>query len=421
MKRKNELTQAIEDNKPLELKKLLPRLIAFLVALALAVTFITIGLSRMGRLEEGLQTIEALEDEAVPRYQLGVSFQHWFSGSSKEIRLAVAELRDLYAGALKDAFRMLDPENLYEGWANLATLNQNLGREVKVSRELYEVLREADRLTRQGRVYNLYGGVLYSEWEGLLYQLEPEPFDPCNDPEEAARLERLTAATRELSNFSLEFLNDETCTLRFTVDLAYLDLLEELELADVPILDLNVLRDAFKLQLVAARLEARGYDRGFLSDDSGLTLTLSGYADGGDYCFYGEKEGEAVPAAACPVTAGSCCVQLRAFGLREEPGYYALEQGGQTLLRHPWLPADGVYREVLLGAFLVSGDLSLPEACYACLALYACDTAEEAEALVRSVSGKAALLLREDPLTVRSTDDALRPAEDSGFSWKRLP
>lgn len=417
----DDLRELIEENKPLDRKKIILRFTAFLIFLALAITFITIGITSAGKRAEGLQLIEAEADKEVLRYQLGVSFQHWFTGSSSAIRMGVKELGELYSSALKDAFRMLDARERYEDWANLATLNQSLGREVTLNQPLYEVLRDAARRTAAGEGYSMFAGALYAEWEGLRYALDPAPGDPLNDPAEAERLERLRTATAELSNFSLEFLDDAACTVRFTVDQDYLELLAELELEDAPILDLNVLTEAYKLQLVAQRLEDRGYDRGFLLTDSGLMLALSGYTDGGVFWLYGLDEKGAVPAAELPIEAGSCTVQLRAFGTQDEPGYYALEGRETRYYRHPWLPADGEYRNALLTALVSGKGLSAPDACCAGLRLLACDSAEEAKTLAVSLPGDAAFLLTEEPRTIYSADEALAALPDSGYQTASLP
>lgn len=421
MSRQDDLRELINDNKPVDKKKVIIRLVAFLIFAALGVTFITLGVSNIGRRDEGLQEITAAPDAEVAYYQLGVSFQYYLSGSSGEIRLAARELEDLYGASLKDAWRLLDPVNTYEGFDNLATLNRSLGREVAVSPELYEVLADALERTDRGEGYSLFAGALMAEWETLRFALDPTEFDPANDPEEAERLARLAAATAERSNFSLELLDAESCRVRFTVDQGYLDLLEELELTESPILDLNVLREAWRLQLTANRLEARGYHRGYLLSEDGIFLALSEYADGGDFCLYGLK-GEAETAAALrPLRAGTCAVQLRAFGLGGEPGYYAVEGAGETLLRHPWLPADGSFRELLLAAFVVGEGLTAPDTCYACLRFWACDTEAELFALAKSSPLSVALLLREDPAAVWTDAADVSPVTENGFTVKPIP
>ena len=420
-RRLRELREAIEDNKPLNRKQVILRLAAFVIFLGIAIACITVAVRNLGgNYEEGLQDITALQDADLPRYQLGVSFRHYFSGSSNAIKMGVNELNDVYALALKDAFRLLDPAETYESYPNLATVNRSLGQTLTVAPELYAFLKQADAYTREGKGYSLFTGALRAEWEDLRYLLEPAAFDPVNDPDEAERLARLAAATADLSRFHLEFLDDAACTLRFSVDQSYLELLAELELEDVGILDFAGLYDAFKLEYVAGRLEARGYDRGFLSSESGLTLALSGYEDGGSYCVYTQLEGAAVPAAVCPVTAGSVAVQLRAFGFADELGYYALETPGGTLLRHPWLPADGRFRETVLSAFVASDRLTASEAAYACLQLFACDTEAEALAAARALPA-VGLLLRAEPAAVYTDDPAFAAYPDSGCTVTALP
>ena len=421
MKKKNEnVTEQIEANKPIDRKKLVPKIIAFVVFFALAVTFITIGVTRMGKKEEGLQEITAMSDEEMPQYELGVRFWHVFSGSSNEIKREVNVLNGVYTEDLKEVCRMLDPENTYVYGANLASLNQNLGREVSVPRELFDVLLDADAKTREGKGYNLYAGVFHAEWEDVRYLLDPAERDPLNDPEEAEVLSRLAEATADLSNFSLEVTDRAACTLRFTVSEEYLGLLRELEREDVPILDLNLLEEACKLQLLAARLEAEGYTCGYLSGSGGLTVALSAY-EGGDYCLYGEQDGAAVPAATIPVQAGSCGAMLRAFGQADEAGFYVLEEAGETLLRHPWLPSDGIWRNVLLSAFVYSENLSPADLCFAALQLYAQETADEVQACAKALSGcSAALILAEEPAVVYITDPAFVPENEYGYAAREI-
>lgn len=420
-KRKSEPTEQISDNKPLDKKKLIPRLVAFLIFFALSVTFITIGVTRLGHKDEGLQEITAEQDPELPMYQLGVRFQHYFSGSSNEIKMAAGKLGTAYAGALKDLYRMLNARTEFEGWNNLATLSRNPGQEFTLSRELFDVLVDADRRTRAGEGFNLYAGAFYAEWESIRYLLTPQERDPLADPDEAARLEALAKASSDLSAFSLEIVDISACRVRFNVREDYLDLLRRLELEDAPILDLNVLADAYKLQLLAKRMEEAGYHNGYLTTDSGITLALSGYKAGGDYAFVGLYESRPATAASRPVKAGSCAVQLRAFASGEdEPGYYGLEQDGALRLRHPFLPADGVYRELLLSCFVYAEGKSPTDTVLAALKLLMQD--DEASVMAQAKADpayEAALILRSEPMTVY-TDAAMEPGPDYGFSVKPL-
>lgn len=413
-------TMKVKNNSPLEpsarKKRMLFRL-AYVFAVLLVAGALFLVYQKATHAEPGLYAIEASQDSHVPGYQNGVSLQHYFSGNSLQIRYSIKTLTDAYSKALKDVYRLLDNSEIYSDWVNLASINRNRGQELIVSPELYELLRLADALSRrEGSCYNLYAGALYAEWEALRFLLEPAKADPVCDSDEAARLERLRAATADLSNFSLEFLDDEACKLRFTVDPAYLKLLEELELSDVPILDLNLLEDAFKLQLVAKRLEEQHFDCGYLCTDDGLALALSAFDQPGNFTLYGLGEDGVAVTALSPVSAGSAAVSLRNFPLEGEEGYYSVQLDGKSLLRSPWLPADGQYQNSLLSALVCSKKQSLVDSVYYSLQLVAAESAAALRDLTSSHGEfETSLLLQDGSKTIWSDAKGILVNEQAGF------
>lgn len=413
MRRKTELSAAVEG--PQDGKKLILRFVAFAVCFCISIGVAYYAIKQFNKAEPGMQTIEPELDDNVRRFQNGMHFQHYFEGESSAIRLAVKTLNGIYSDALKDVYCQLNARETYEGRTNLASLNQNQGREVQISQPLYAMLMKADALSNEG-VFNLYAGALYAEWEALRYQLEPADKDPVNDSNEAALLKRLVEATSNQANFSLEFLDWDSGTVRFTVDQAYLKLLEELDIADAPILDFNVLTDAVKLEMVADRLEEQGYDCGYLYTDSGLTLTLPCFEQEMQFVVYGQEDGREAAAAAYPVTRHAAAVNLRAFALEGEEGFYSLEQGGKTLLRHPWLPADGKFRECLLSAFVVNDEPNVVDTMMDCLRLFACDDEAALRTLAASLHEDVAYLLRSDPKTVHASGDKFLVNTAKGFT-----
>ena len=417
MKRKTDLSTAIE--KPQDGKKLTIRFIAFAVFFCISVGAVIYGLKQLNNVEPGMQTIEPVLDDNVRRFQNGMHFEHYFEGESASIRLGVKTLNGIYSDTLKDVYCQLNARDTYESRTNLASLNRNQGRELQISQPLYAMLQKADALSKEG-VFNLYAGALYAEWEALRYQLEPAEGDPVNNPDEAALLKRLVEETSNLSNFSLEILDWASGTVRFTVDQAYLKLLEELDIADAPILDFNVLTDAVKLEMVADRLEEQGYNCGYLYTDSGLTLTLPSFEQDMQFVVFGQEDGHAVAAAAYPVTRSAAAVNLRAFALDGEEGFYRVEQGGKTLLRHPWLPADGKFRECLLSAFVVSDEPNVVDTMMDCLRLFACDDEAALRTLAASLHEDVAYLLRSDPKTVHASGDKFLVNTAKGFTLAEL-
>ncbi len=392
------------------------------------IVFLLICFFKSDERKPGWYEINAQMDKKVPKYQLGEQMTYLFTGSTKQIKQAESEVTKLYTSALKSSFAQLDPKTSYSGYTGIADINAHLGEEVTVSRELLAVLRDADRLTRENRGFNLYAGGLYAEWNSILYLADPTDFDPLNNPDEAERISRLAEAAAELDNFHLQFTEGETCTVRLDVSQAYLALVEDLELTGAPVLDLNVLQEAYKLRMVADKLESRGYCSGYLTGNRGVTVALSECnAEGLSYAFTGHQEEGDAPAAYLPITPGSCAVNLLGFAAarqdgESEPGYYAIEQEGTIHYRHPVLASDGQFHDnLLLSAFVWSDKLSPAEVCLACLELYRQDSPNETKAFSLTLSDcSAAFLFWDDPMTVWSTDSNIIPASDYRYTGQLL-
>jgi len=370
-------------------KHLRLRIVLFAVALLVAVAAFVIGVRSIGRRDPGYSRIEATDKDLL-RWNGAVDFEYRFEGSSASIRAQSRALQGVYAEALGWAEKLLDAEERYPGYANLATLNQCMGEDVTVSSELFDVLTDALARTQAGEGYSLFAGPLYAEWNGLLLLEDPEDFDPSADPEEAERLRRLAEAVNDPDNFRFQIVDAQQHVVRFGVSEDLLRLLEELELS-CPVLDLNLLHDAYLLQLVAMRVEARGYDSGYLTTPHGLTLALSGESDA-ELRLFGLQGTDAVPAAKTPLEGGRSYGALRAFALPGETyWYYTVESEGETLYRHPWLCTDAKTPQTVRSV-CVSAD-SAPEAVCQALRLMRCESAEEAQAAAAALALPAAYTL----------------------------
>lgn len=401
------------------------RIAAFILAFAVAVTAFAVGIRNLGRKELGYHRIETLPDEEVPLYASGTAFVYLFDDDSVDIRSAMDEMKNYYSVALKRAYLLLDAEHTYEGYVNLATLNQSIGQEVAVSDELYAVLTDAMARTEAGEGYSLYAGAVYAEWNSILMASDAERFDPLNDPQEAERLSRLGELTGEEDLVRLEIVDAERHILRLDVAEEYLALLAELEIEPV-ILDLNLLRDAYALDIVTAELEKAGYDNGYLTTDSGLTVSLSRH-EGGTYCVYVPNGTDVTPAATLPVTAGSACSQFQSFAFQEgDYGFYTVTAEGKTVYRHPYLPASGVYPQLLTYACVTVDGEDPVEAAYQTVRLYACtDRAALTDCLTAQGEMAMALGLRDgEEKTVYVNESGLKQvtaATEYGFSVEPIP
>lgn len=318
-------------------KYVLLRTVAFALFFVLAIVFIVRGVVLIGKKEPGLHEVEPSPDEEAPLYAAGILFEHEFTGSSDEIKQQLNALKEIYSAALKRAYKLLDPEQEYTGYTNLATLNRHPGEEITLPAPLYAVLQDAcaRSASEDSGGYRIFSGALWSEWQQLLYLEQPERFDPARNPEEAERISALAAAAEE-DCASLRFLPENKVI--FTVSPEYQAFLGKFEV-EAPILNLNLLHDAYLLQMVREEVEERGYHAGILTTEGGLIVSFSDYASG-EAVMIGEQGGEIAHLGTVSVQPDTVYFQTRAFAAGAA-GYYQLEDGSK---RHCYFrPETGDY------------------------------------------------------------------------------
>ena len=414
----------MNDDIELSTKHLKLRAVAFVLALAVALAAFTVGVLSLTRKSPGYYDVEASTDDETILYAKSLRLSYYFPDEKTDIRGTLRQLQTVYPGALKEYSRLLDAENTFPGVINPAMLNRNLGKEMTVSADLFEVLTDAYAKTLEQQGYNMFAGPLYAVWDTLLYLEEPQDFDPAVNTAEKERLERIAAAVNNLDNFDFEVVDAEKHIVRFDVSDAVQRLLAEEELGD-RVLDLNLLREAYLLRLIGDRLEKRGFHDGYLSTANGLVRCLSGRA-AGEYCLYAFANGAAVPAATALLRGGTAFSLYRTLAFPgEDYGYYTVKTEEGMLRRHPFLPASGAYPGVLSSSCVLGEDGDPVAASYANLRLNACPDAETVFALAAALPQAAAVTLREeDSRTVFANAAALAllsPAEDSKWTISSVP
>lgn len=366
-------------------KKNLIRLIAFLIAAAAAVYAFTTGILQLGHKDPGYYDVGYTAEGGAVLYGSGVHLLYDAQGSGSEVRLALNAAQKTFTAALLHAWQLLDDTQTYEGVVNIASLNQSPGQPMQVGETLYAILADALERTERGEGYSLFSGMLHREWTILRYLDEPADFDPLNNPEEAALLADMAAWLRTPGAFSLTLTAPDTA--QFTLSPACAAWVAEQEI-DAPILDLNLLRDAYLLELTAAELRSQGITSGYLYSESGYSLWLEQQGVM-RYDVYAPGNGRVETAAALAVPAPAAYCQFTAFPTGSaDYGYYSLERDGKTYLRHAYVDiADGGFRDVLLSAGLASAHLSLPELGYRMAVLNAQDTPEAVRACLSGSPG----------------------------------
>ena len=254
---------------PKEKKKNIARAIGFVLALVIVVVSIVGVVKGIGDKEPGYYTLEAARDAEVPKYSLGVTYTQYFEGSTNQIKQLMRAAEKVYSDALMWSYKMFDAKDEYEGFVNLASVNNSVkswtlgagvyrSPEFQFAPQVYNAIFDAYEKTCQKAGYNLFAGALYDAWKEILVLDEPQDYDPLNDSYQKERIEKLAQASSALDNFKVEVVSASEYKLRFTVSESYVKLLEELE-CGINIVDFGMLHDSYMLQEVYARMEAAGF------------------------------------------------------------------------------------------------------------------------------------------------------------------
>ena len=396
------------------------RIVGFVLALLLAVGAFSFAVTRLGHKESGYYTVEAAEREALPYYARGITLRYHCTGGSDEIKALLQGLKAAYTEALLQSYELLDAENTYPNLNNLASINEQAGSPVKLEPELFTLLADAWDKTQQNRGYSMLAGPFYAEWNSVRILEDAADFDPLLNEDERERLTELAALTADRAAVRLE-LDEATQSVTLQVDETVQRRLKELEYTG-PILDLNLLREAYLLQLTAARLEEKGCSDGYLRTDSGLSLALSGLQEG-SFCLYGHDGEYAVPAATATAKGGQACSLMHVFPYTDAQfGYYTVEDAQGIHLRHPYVPADGSFPACVTAAMTVDVNGKLADACFENLALLCLDSPEAVRSAAARAERPVAYLLDigEKTVYVNAAGAEIRAETDYGFSLEHL-
>ena len=363
------------------------RLVLFLFAAALAVFSFTYGVKMIGHKDPGWQTIEADVQKGHVTYTAGLTLQYWAEGSGAEIRDLTERVKKVYSDSLYRNVELLDARNTYEDSVNLASLNEQEGRKVTVSKTLARVLAKALEKTEENAGYSVFAGALNDEWQTLLYLENPQDFDPAVNGDQADRIARLTELINTPETFSLEISEKgEEAEICLRVSPAYQKAIEEMEIS-APVLDLGVLRDAVLIDLVAEDLRGAGFTEGVLFSKSGLSMLLG---QGRTLTVF-PKEDER-PETSLTVSGPAVTARFSA-SLPDSEGYGAYETSG--LKRHAFLDARiGDFRNRIEDAVIAGSGITAEETVWQLVLL---NCAEDPESVSWPDNIKGRWILQKDP------------------------
>ena len=341
------------------------------VAFVIAVVAITLGVASLGKKEPGYQTIEAKVDAEAITYNNAVLYRYWFDGKSNEIKGGIRSLVLVYTPILSAAYKQLDHQNVYAGHVSMGAINQNLGKVVNVSPELYAVLKDAYAKTLEGKGFNMFAGALYAEWKSIQILEDPNEFDPINNENEAERIHAIAAVVSDLSNFNLEFLDDSLCSVRFSVSSAYEEFCREYEITAYA-LDLNNLKDAYMLAWIGKALVEAGFSIGHLTTPEGLALNTSPRGSL-SYDMHTWEYGKDSVYASVELDGVFSAAGFTAYSMGSDFGYSL-----DNRYRHLFFDVrTGDFTDVLMSVTIISQDKDIVENAYQTMILNTLKTEQE--------------------------------------------
>ena len=363
-------------------KKPWPRIIAFLIAVGIAIASFTIGVMQYAHRETGYYEVGYSNAANAEVYDSGVHLLYYAEGGSSFIRQHLNEVQRVFSDDLLQYYRLLSAEKTYEGLNNIAALNAAPEQALKVDAVLYAALKDAYARHEMQEGYHLFSGVLHTEWQSMRYLEEPEQTDPLLNDDEAEFLKVLTSQLARKEQFSLEF-DDNNSTVTLHISEEYRNWTEQNEI-EAPVLDLNLLHDAYLLQLVAMQMTAQGYTDGYLYTESGISISL-GKQGNMEYSLYavGESGVETIAVTALQQPAAFCSFTV-VSPTEERYGYYKIELEGKPYYRHPYVNVkNGSFSNVLMTAALGGTSEQAVDLAYVMLVL---NSLESAEAVAEYVS-----------------------------------
>ncbi|MDO4852053.1 MAG: hypothetical protein Q4A88_01375, partial [Clostridia bacterium] len=111
-------------------KHLKLRFVLFALAVVIGIVAFGTAFFQLSNRTEGYYEITAARDEDIPLYANGIHLFCYLSGKSNAIKADLKEAESIYTESLSRIYRLLDADQTYEGYVNLATLNEQIGQPV---------------------------------------------------------------------------------------------------------------------------------------------------------------------------------------------------------------------------------------------------------------------------------------------------
>ena len=197
-----------------------------------------------------------------------------FKGRENRVNSAKSSATKIYTAALKTVHMHVDAENRYSESASISDINYFVNEVCTVDEEVYQIVKDAYAISDiDNNNYSIFAAPLYDAWFQLASFTKSNDYslDPLFSETEKAYIEELTAIINNTDNYGLEFLDNNR--IKLTISDTYKEFRTKYDIHG-PIISLNVLENAYKLEAAKKALEENGFTDGYLASTSGLGVTL---------------------------------------------------------------------------------------------------------------------------------------------------
>ncbi len=301
---------------------ILRRAILTLIFVAIAIASFSYAIWLLNNADSGWTVIKVdsssdvnLGDEFTLEYNLGQS------GVSSTAEKKV--LTPIYSTAMVNYYRLFNANNICKDVNNLYYISCNPETEIEIDEDLYYVfdkLKEYDnRAIYLGPALTYYTAIFNSSSDS-----EASVYDPSKDPEILAYVSKVAEYAADPDSIDIELIGDNKIILHISDE--YKAFCEENEVTEL--LNLGWLRNAFVVDLTAAKLKEAGMTNGYLSSNDGYTVNLSSDTDF-TLSIYDVAGDKIVPVSEYPYKGHRNIVWLKNFlATKEDIGNFYMYQNG---------------------------------------------------------------------------------------------
>ena len=337
------------------------------VLIAVAATAFAYAIGSLLSTESGYRTIECTANGANCSSEFVFTYNVGASEMSPNAELKA--VTNLYNEKAVYYYRLFHPDELFDGLANVASLNVSPNTAQDVPPELYSAL----EVMAEDETRSLFLGPVYAYYETLFsssYDEDAATWDPSKNMELALEYVRILSFASDPEMISLELAGGHA---KLVVSDEYLSYANEIGISRF--IDFSWLKNAFIADRIASDMKDAGFVHGALSSVDGFIsnfdLTSTEYA----YDVYIDQKDGVKAAGRLVYAGGGNICSLHPFILSEdEKGYYYEYEDGERVTRYI-SSADGLPHGKSSTAILWSRGVSCADMALSALPFYLADNA----------------------------------------------